>query len=221
MNRILPIAAATMLILISGGANHPVRKSPLLHSECSLTLLRVGLDEFPTRHQLTAGAGIVSMSASEDREVRFRGTDRTGRRWIVELSPLGIGGDCFVGDIDSNSLNDIVFVSYTTSNGNLPNVVVDVITFDTLGAPVLFRAWGQFDVTDTGVKGLCDIDKNGTTDLSSLSFGLTEVATTLIHSTFQTSIQFETHGGESWIRFLAASSRILPDTGWIWIGIRK
>jgi len=121
----------------------------------------------PSATNLQAGARDTLVTVTEDRGVLLSGRDLGGLPWSVTLvaASIGLSYECFIGDLDANGMKDIVLITNTMANGNLPSAILEIVTFESSGRPVLFKAWSSIDWDENQMHELVDFDQDGKAEL--------------------------------------------------------
>ena len=100
-------------------------------------------------------------------DISITGTDKGGQPWTVKLDNqhIGLGYKLYSGDLDQNSLVDLVLVTYTGANGVRPASILSILTFDLQGRPLLWQAGQNVNAEKTGIAQLLDLDSDGKAEL--------------------------------------------------------
>jgi hypothetical protein len=164
MGKMCITVIVALLILMAGGVGRSSASIQVVVARCAYPLTYINLSRpYGTFVRINAGTGVTTIGLTDG--VYARGTDRNGRPWTVDLGSNWLISDCYVRDLDGDSTNDIIYVQFTWANGNLPNVILSIVTFDPSGAPVLFHAFSTMGWTKRWIDGLCDLDRDRNTDL--------------------------------------------------------
>lgn len=148
-------------ILAVSGSTTPteISHSAFLKKPKSLSFLEPARG---TKTELELGSGKAVLHNTEDFEVFVTGADREGKPWSVHpgcLSALGV--QAITGDLDGDLQNDLILISLTGANGNLPGQIVSIITFEPNGKPLLFATWTTGNFTPGKPLDLADLDGDG------------------------------------------------------------
>jgi hypothetical protein len=130
------------------------------------------MNDKPLPDAIRAGTGNVSVNVNDLGELTLTGKDRRGKAWKAILGNFPTLYACrfYVGDLDKNGLRDIVLVFPTGGNGLAPTSTFLAISFDIAGRPVAFEADGYWELNDSAIFDLLDMDKNGRAELVYMNF---------------------------------------------------
>lgn len=100
-------------------------------------------------------------------DISFSGQDKGGQPWTVEVDNqhIGLGYKLYSGDLDRNGLVDVVFVTETGANGNLPANILSILTFDQQGRPLLWQTGLNVTADNVGIAQLVDLDQDRKAEL--------------------------------------------------------
>jgi hypothetical protein len=102
----------------------------------------------------------------------LKGNDRLDKFWTANLGNFPTAYACrfYVGDLDKNGFRDIVLVFPTGGNGLAPSSHFLAVMFDRSGRPLVFQADGYWELNDSAIFDLLDMDRDGRAELVYMNF---------------------------------------------------
>lgn len=138
-----------------------------LHGGKPLVVSGVTIVEEVTEKPGSASAGTDSETI---RQLVFSGRDLKGKEWRLKTEGCSYCEAVYQGDLDHNGVRDLILASGTGGNGLAPPTYLIFLTFDRQGAPSLFRTAGFYELRESGIFEVADLDGDGRAELVYMAF---------------------------------------------------